>query len=57
MANCSVNLTMNPDILSSTRKEEAFNEFYTEVRCKLQLSGYVIGNSKSVMSRVKCVEF
>jgi len=57
MANCSVNLTMNPDILTSTRKEEAFNEFYTEVRCKLQLSDYVTGHFKSVMLRLKCVEF
>jgi len=40
MANCDVNLTMNPEILPSTRKEEAFNEFYTEVRRKLQLSDY-----------------
>lgn len=43
MANCNVNLTMNPEVLPSTRKEEAFNEFYTEVRPKLKLSDYRIG--------------
>ncbi|PSN48678.1 DnaJ subfamily C member 8 [Blattella germanica] len=32
MANCNVNLAMNSDILPSSRKEEAFNEFYTEVK-------------------------
>ncbi|KAJ4441674.1 DnaJ (Hsp40), sub C, member 8 [Periplaneta americana] len=32
MANCNVNLTMNPEILPSSKKEEAFNEFYTEVK-------------------------
>jgi hypothetical protein len=34
---------MNPELLQSARKEEAFNEFYTEVRRKLQLSDYRIG--------------
>ncbi|KDR14406.1 dnaJ homolog subfamily C member 8 [Zootermopsis nevadensis] len=32
MANCNVDLTMNPEILPSVKKEEAFNEFYTEVK-------------------------
>lgn len=32
MANYNINLTMNSDILPPSRKEEAFNEFYTEVK-------------------------
>jgi hypothetical protein len=43
MAHCNVNVAMNPEILPSARKEEAFNEFYTEVRHKLQLSYYRVG--------------
>jgi hypothetical protein len=56
MANCNVNITMNPELLQSARKEEAFNEFYTEVRRNFKLSDYRIGLYKPVTPPFQCYE-